>query len=206
MDISKILTTQLSLNNFDANCTRFKLHDDDPNLDGSNIKVTFLPKYYLKGSDDSIPIDANESIPIDANESIGIALYDYIQTERWKKDLIEYTFNDIFPDTSLSYTTENYYLDNVSTNLMTNYNHQIIIVISGTLRKYDYSHILRKHLKNSTFNKNQIEPFSRLNICDIYSLVTEAFHKSTNDGEIFIPDIGRLDFTDIEMQIDITFG
>lgn len=161
-----------------------------PFIENARIQFSFVPEIY-----DNKLCEANifePSIPINNNAQNRKILTKLFKSSEWK-DFLEYTCCDnIRSYITPFYEPEMFYLDDVITELHEK-NNFIIIVIKGTIKKYTLKEIKRIYTNCEATNKTWQDTVDKImTFDDYYYLITEAFYKWTNEGEMVIPKLGRL--------------
>lgn len=152
-------------------------------IDGKKIKFSFIPEIFHNNYSDTIPIKHT----IENCEKIN----EFFKTKVWK-EFIKYCFDAINPFIMPPYSPEIYRLDDIDPKL-DRLNDVIVIVIHGTIKKYDYTESYGLFRDSGCIDKKWTEKLSRDPIIyDFYEYVTEGFFKSTEEGETHIPGIGQL--------------
>jgi hypothetical protein len=161
---------------------------DKPNanmlfMNNMPIKFSFVPEIWDKNYTNTKPIKNNAK-----NYKI---LIKYFKSERWH-EFLEYTFRMLRPYYFPNYNPETYYIDYITTSLE-NINSIIIIVIKGVIKKYSYEQIKNIYNKEGSLGKNWSDKIDENMTFDkFYDFITDAFYKSTEEGEMFIKGIGQL--------------
>jgi hypothetical protein len=163
--------------------------------ENSNLKFSFVPLVWDKNDKDDNPIKATQK-----NKK---AFSKYIESSFWQ-EFLKYNFDEMRPYYLPHYTSEMYYLDNISTKVESK-NDNIMIVINGILKKYSYDEIKNKYDNNNALNKTWTEKNKKqLTNKDVIKLTKDGFYKSTVEGEMHISDIGQILLQGIELKLEIS--
>ena len=100
-------------------------------------------------------------------------------------------FNDLRPWTDPYFRPILYYLSNITTYITVDDGY-IKINIVGVLKKYSYEEILNRYNQSSAINKKWINKKIPMFLKDLQNFLEEGLYKSTQEGEMIIPNFGRL--------------
>lgn len=149
--------------------------------DGNHIEFRFSPKIYKKGDNHFIKHEEPKKSVLES----------FMKTDRWY-GFLDYCFNDLRPYVLPYYTPEMYFLDDI-TQVIENNEGMMEIVITGILKKREYSYVKNKYDSCTALNKTWTDDTTtKFKARHFRSQVKDAFYKSTMEGEINIPDIGLL--------------
>lgn len=166
--------------------------------DGTNVQFTFMPTIIEVLNEDN---DDFNILPIKYNEKNVFHMAKFIKSNNWK-NFLKYSFDDIRPFILPRYTPEMYYIDDIKTNVEC-MDENMIIIITGILKKYSYQYVKNIYDKNpgSTWSDKKIE---KLTATAFYDLIGESFYKYTQEGELIVYGIGQLSMgSDTKMNLKI---
>ena len=165
------------------------------------LKVSFIPGIYVNGDDE-------HRKPIYANIKNYTKMMEFIRSKLWE-DFLKYCFDKLRPYILPYYTPEMYYTDNIITQLDVIEN-VIVVVITGVIlgskassitcpyrdkviKKYTYQQVYDKYINDDALNKTWTKNINeKITSNHVKKLIKDGFHKFTNNGEVLIPNIGRL--------------
>jgi hypothetical protein len=188
-----------------------KSKNEDVLIDNTNMEFIFVPMiistYYDKfmdltdGAKKYMDLFDEHISTIKATHLNESYLKDFIMSKRWL-DQIDYQFNDLRPFITPYYTPELYYLSNIKQNII-NIDGILCISISGTLKKFSYEQIHKKYEKDDAINKTWKDKTRQLfSVKHFFDIIDDGFYKSTYEGEIIIPNLGRM-YVDYHMYLII---